>query len=126
MIKDEVVALSAYTPVRQAGDFLYVSGQVGVDPATKIASPYLAPQVTQALKNLQSALEAAHASLDDVVKTTIFLVNMDDFPRVNALYEQFFDTPRPARSTVGVTALPRVAGSTRLLIEIEAVAYKEQ
>ena len=126
MTSQQQVAYGPYTPVVRAGDLLFVSGQVGVDPNTKTASPYLELQTRQALQNLQAVLATAGAELSDVVKTTIYLVNMDDFQRVNVLYEQFFAAPRPARSTVGVSALPRVAGNTRLLFEIEAVAYREQ
>lgn len=114
-----------YTPVQKAGNLLFVSGQVGVNPVTKQASPDILEQTKQALDNLESVLQSADAGLNDVVKTTIFVTNMDDFKTVNAVYEQAFAAPRPARSTVGVHELPRVAGATALLIEIEAVAYKE-
>ena len=111
-----------YTPVRQAGDFYFVSGQVGVDPATKTASEDVAEQTHQALKNLKSMIEGAGLTLDHIVKTTIYLVDMGDFPVVNEVYMDYFNEPRPARSTVGVRELPRVAGETPIKIEIEAVA----
>lgn len=114
-----------YTPVRRAGNLLFVSGQVGVDPATRTAPTDVADQTKQVLSNLRDVLATIHASLDDVVKTTIYLQNIDDFAAVNQVYEQLFNTPRPARSTVEVAALPEVAGGTTLLVEIEAVAWKE-
>jgi 2-iminobutanoate/2-iminopropanoate deaminase len=114
-----------YTPVRQAGTMLFVSGQVGVNPKTKTAPEDIAGQTEQALRNLEKALIEAGANLDDVVKTMVFLTDLDDFTTMNNVYEKYFNPPRPARSAVGVRELPRVAGDTKLVIEIEAVAYKE-
>lgn len=111
-----------YTPVRQAGDLYFVSGQVGVDPATKTAPEGVAEQARQALENLKSAVEGAGLTLEHVVKTTIFVVEMADFATVNEVYVSYFTEPRPARSTVSVKELPRVAGDTPIKIEIEAVA----
>ena len=113
-----------YTPVREAGNLLFVSGQIGVDPNTGQATPDIESQTRQALANLAVALKDAGASLDDVVKTTVFLADMDDFTAMNAVYEQAFAAPRPARSTIGVGELPRVGGTSKLLVEIEAVAQK--
>lgn len=113
-----------YTPVRRAGDLLFVSGQVGIDPTTKKAISDILQQTEQALNNLKNALENEGASLDDIVKTTVFLTHMDNFEAMNGAYEKVFATPRPARSTVGVRELPRV-GDVPLLVEIEAVACKE-
>jgi 2-iminobutanoate/2-iminopropanoate deaminase len=111
-----------YTPVRQAGDFYFVSGQVGVDPDTKTAPQDIAEQTHQALQNLKAMIEGAGLTLDHIVKTTIYLVDMADFPVVNEVYVGYFKEPRPARSTVAVKELPRVAGDTPIKIEIEAVA----
>lgn len=111
-----------YSPVRQAGNLYFVSGQVGVDPATKQAADDVRQQASQALENLRNTLADANLTPDDVVKTTIFLVNMDDFAAVNEVYQEFFAAPRPARSTVGVAELPRVAGDTPIKVEIEAIA----
>src|SRR5690242_16442206 len=111
-----------YAPVRQTGDLYFVSGQVGVDPDTKTASEDIAEQTHQALKNLKSMIEGAGLTLDHIVKTTVFLVDMGDFPVVNEVYMGYFNEPRPARSTVCVKELPRVAGDTPIKIEIEAVA----
>jgi 2-iminobutanoate/2-iminopropanoate deaminase len=113
-----------YTPVREAGNLLFASGQIGIDPTTKQAAPDIENQTRQALANLAAALKDAGASLDDVVKTTVFLADMDDFAAMNAVYEQVFAVPRPARSTISVGELPRVGSTSKLLIEIEAVAQK--
>jgi 2-iminobutanoate/2-iminopropanoate deaminase len=114
-----------YTPVRSGGNLLFVSGQIGIDPATKKALEGIAEQTKQTLQNMQQALQDMGAEMEDVVKTTIFLTDMGDFSAMNAVYEQAFPTPRPARSTVGVRELPRVGGDTTLLVEIEAIAYRE-
>ena len=120
-----MTAYGPYTPVRSAGNLLFVSGQIGIDAATKTASEDVTEQTKQVLRNMEQALNDSGASLQDVVKTTVFLTNMDDFVAMNAVYEQVFGTPRPARSTVCVRELPRVGGDTTLSVEIEAVAYKE-
>lgn len=113
-----------YTPVREAGNLLFVSGQIGVDPTTKQAVSDIESQTRQALANLAAILKVAGASLGDVVKTTVFLADMNDFAAMNTVYEQAFAAPRPARSTIGVRELPRIEGASKLLIEIEAVAQK--
>lgn len=113
-----------YTPVRTAGALLFISGQIGIDPETKTAVEDVAAQTRQVLRNMESTLATSEATLQDVVKTTVYLTNMDDFAAMNDVYEQVFDVPRPARSTIGVRELPRVGGDTPLLVEIEAVAYK--
>lgn len=114
-----------YTPVRQAGNMYFVSGQVGVNPNTKTAPADVTGQTEQVLANLKNVLATVDLTLNDVVKTTIYVTDMGTFADINAVYEQYFDAPRPARSTVGVRELPHVAGDTTLLVEIEAVAYKE-
>lgn len=114
-----------YTPVRQAGDFFFVSGQTGVNPDTKIASTGISEQTDQALQNMALALATAGLKLDDVVKATVFLTDMGNFAAMNEIYERHFAAPRPARSAIAVRELPRVGGDTPLLIEIEAVAYRE-
>ena len=113
-----------YSPIRQAGDLYFVSGQIGVDPVTKQSVQGVREQVTQALENLKSVLASAGLTTNEVVKTTIFLANMDDFAVVNEVYESYFTEPRPARSTVAVQELPRVAGITPIKVEIEAVVHK--
>jgi len=114
-----------YTPVRQAGNTMFVSGQVGIHPETKVAPDDIACQTERALLNLEAVLRKAGAELRDIVKTTVYLTDMDNFEAMNKVYEQRFEAPRPARSTVGVHELPRLAGDTPILVEIEAVAYKE-
>lgn len=114
-----------YTPVRSAGNLLFVSGQIGVNPETKTAAPDITIQTEQVLHNLQEVLSANKASLGEVVKTTVFLTDMDDFAAMNDIYERYFPVPRPARSTVCVKELPRVVDGVNLRVEIEAVAYKE-
>ncbi|HEU4914448.1 MAG TPA: Rid family detoxifying hydrolase [Candidatus Saccharimonadales bacterium] len=111
-----------YSPVRQAGDFIFVSGQVGIDPITKTASADTAKQVEQALVNLKNVLVSVGSSLNDIVKTTVFITDGDDFDTVNQVYVGFFGDPKPARSTVCVKELPRVAGNTPVKVEIEAIA----
>ena len=113
-----------YTPVRKAGDYYFVSGQVGVD-SDKKAAPTVEAQCHQVLKNLGTVLKNAGLTMVDVVKTTIFLQDITDYAAVNDIYVTYFPEPRPARSCVAVAALPNVADNT-LLIEIEAVAYKEE
>lgn len=115
-----------YSSVRQAGNLLFVSGQIGINPATKQAAIGIEEQTTQALANLAATLKSSGSKLSDVVKTTVFLVDMNDFAAMNAVYEKAFPVPRPARSAVGVRELPRIAGTAKLLVEIEAVAHMEQ
>lgn len=114
-----------YTPIRQVGNLYFISGQVGIDPETKTASGIITEQTKQVLQNLQAVLATEGLGLKDVVKTTVFLTDMGNFKTVNEVYEQYFTVPRPARSAVAVAELPRVAGTTRILIEIEAVAVKD-
>ena len=105
-----------YTPVVRAGVWLVVSGQVGAVEG-KLADGFDA-QCVQALANLRSQLESVGASLDDVVKTTVFLRHMADYARMNDLYCEAFGDHRPARSAVGVAELPIGA-----LVEVEAWAH---
>src|SRR5882757_2478070 len=114
------MAFGPYSPVRQAGNFWFVSGQVGVNPTTKAAAPNVSEQAYQSLANIKNLLAQEHLTMDDIVKTTIFVTNIEDFVAVNNVYEQFFKQPRPARSMTQVAALPKVAGDTVLLVEIEA------
>jgi 2-iminobutanoate/2-iminopropanoate deaminase len=108
------------SPARWAGDLLYVSGQVGIDPATgRIVGDDVAAQTRQALTNFRALVEAAGLTMADVVKTTVFLVDLDRFAEMNAIYREFFAAPWPARSTVGVTLTPEA-----LRVEIEGVALR--
>lgn len=114
-----------YTPVRVVDNLLFVSGQIGIDTTTKQAPDSIEEQTKLAVHNMERVLEGAGASLQDVVKTTIFLTNMDDFTAMNEVYETFFKAPRPARSTVCVKELPRVGDTTALVVEIEAIAHRK-
>jgi 2-iminobutanoate/2-iminopropanoate deaminase len=102
-----------------AGDYVFVSGQIPLDPGGKIVGYTPKDQARKALENLSATLAAAGLTLADVVKTTIFLKDMDEFAAVNDVYGEFFAEPYPARSTVEVARLPK-----DLHIEIEAIAYR--
>jgi len=107
-----------YSPAIRAGDFLFCAGQIGRDPATsKLAGESVEEQTRQALTNLSNVLKAANASMQDVVKTTVFMADLSEFSRMNAEYAKFFPEDPPARSTVGVSLQPG------LKVEIELVAY---
>lgn len=111
-------AIGPYSHAVRTGDFLFCSGQLPLDPATmKIVDGGIADEAGQVLKNLASVLASQSLGMDAVVKTTIFLTDMADFPAVNPIYAEAFGGHKPARSTVQVAALPLGAR-----IEIEAVA----
>jgi 2-iminobutanoate/2-iminopropanoate deaminase len=111
-------AIGPYSVGIQAGEFVFTAGQIGLDPATgNIVAGGVEAETRQALENLKRILEAAHSGLEQVVKTTVFLQNMDDFAAMNAIYAQYFTEPYPARSAIQVAALPKNAQ-----VEIEAVA----
>lgn len=111
-------AVGPYSQGLKSADLLFLSGQIPLDPATKALVPGdIATQARQVMRNLGAVLEAAGASFQDVVKTTIYLVDLNDFARVNEVYGSFFESSPPARATVGVAALPLGAR-----IEIDAIA----
>jgi len=111
-------AIGPYSRAIRVGDFVFCSGQVGIDPATgKLVDGGIETETRRVLLNLSAVLEAAGSSLSRVVKTTVFIVNMDEFPKMNAVYAEFFPSAPPARSTVQVARLP--AGAC---VEIEAIA----
>jgi len=113
-------ALGPYSQAILTGDTLFLSGQVGIDPAEgKITAESVDGQARQAMRNLEAVLQAADMSFTNVVKTTIFLASMDDFQTVNGIYGEYFDSDPPARATIQVAALPLGA-----LVEIEAVARR--
>jgi 2-iminobutanoate/2-iminopropanoate deaminase len=120
-----MTAFGPYSPITQAGNYYFVSGQTGVDPVAQIVSPDVVEQTHQALKNLDEQLATCGLRLGHVVKTTVFLTRMDDFASVNEAYAAHFDDNPPARSCVAVAELPRVGGDVEILVEIEAVAYKK-
>jgi 2-iminobutanoate/2-iminopropanoate deaminase len=111
-----------YSPIRIIGNIAFISGQIGVDPETEVAAEDITSQTNQVMKNMKAILQSEHLNLESVVKTTVFLTDMNNFQAMNAAYEQWFEGPRPARSAVAVKELPRVAGDTKLLVEIEAIA----
>jgi 2-iminobutanoate/2-iminopropanoate deaminase len=122
--KQAVIAPKAPKPIGpysvgiRAGCFVFASGMAGLDPATgELVAGGIGPQTRRTLDNLAAIFEAAGTSMANVVKTTVFLQDMADFPAMNAVYAEHFPGEPPARSTVQVAALPKAA-----LVEIEAVA----
>ena len=114
-------ALGPYSAGIRVGNMIYTAGQVGIDPVIgEIVAGGIEAETRQVLHNLQAVLKAAGSSLDWVVKTTVFLQDMGEFSRMNAVYAEFFKQKPPARSTVQVGALPKGAA-----VEIEAVAFTE-
>lgn len=111
-------AIGPYSQAIHVGNLIYTAGQVGLDPATMELVPGgIEEQTRQVLKNLASVLEAAGCAMSQVVKTTVFLKDMNDFAKMNAIYAEVFNENPPARSTVAVAGLPKGA-----LVEIECVA----
>lgn len=111
-------AIGPYSQAIIANGFIFTAGQVGADPKTgALVEGGIEAQTEQVLRNIEAVLKASGSSLDDVVKTTVFLADLNDFAKMNEIYAQRFKTPFPARSTVQVARLPRDAK-----IEIEAVA----
>ncbi len=107
-----------YSPVVGAGDLVFTAGQVAMDPAGAIVAGGVAEQTEQVLRNVAACMAAAGCSLDDVVKTTVFLDDLADFPAFNEIYARHFTRPFPARTTVQAGLAPGV------LVEIEAVARR--
>jgi 2-iminobutanoate/2-iminopropanoate deaminase len=122
-IKTELApeAIGPYSQAIEIDGFLFTAGQIGIDPNNGELKSSVEEQAEQALKNLTAILEAAGYTSDDVVKTTIFLARIEDFPKVNEIYSRFFRKPYPARSTVAVASLPKNA-----LVEIELIARREK
>lgn len=111
-------AIGPYSQAIKAGGFVFVSGQIAIDPQTEVfLDGGVAEQTEQVLKNLSAVLEAAGSSLNQVVKTTVFLADMKEFAAMNEVYGRFFTGEPPARATVAAAGLPRDAR-----VEIEAVA----
>lgn len=112
-------AIGPYSQAVRAGDFLFVSGQIPLDPGTgQLVGGDIAAQTRQVMANLDAVLKAGGASFDDVVRTTIYLADMADFAVVNEIYGAAFAAPAPARATVQVGRLPRDAR-----VEIDVVAH---
>jgi 2-iminobutanoate/2-iminopropanoate deaminase len=113
-------AIGPYSMAIESGDLVFVSGQIPLDPASgKLVAGDIRVQAKQSLENLKNVLDAAGLSFAHVVKTTIFLVNMDDFAGVNDVYKSYVTEPYPARSTIAVAALPMGAK-----VEIEMIASR--
>lgn len=111
-------AIGPYSQAVRLGSWLFLSGQIGLDPATgELVAGGVVPETVRVLENLRAVLDVAGASFDDVVRTTIYLADLGDFIRVNEVYAGAFRAPFPARATVGVAALPRGAR-----VEIDAIA----
>ena len=111
-------AIGPYSQAIRAGEFVFVSGQIAIDPATgQFVGGTVAEQTERVLKNLAAVLKAAGSGLDKIVKTTVFLADMKDFAEMNEIYATFFTAEPPARATVAAAGLPRDAK-----VEIEAVA----
>lgn len=114
-------AIGPYSQAVRAGNFLFASGQIPIDPATgEFVAGGIAEQTEQVLKNLTAVFEAAGMGLNQVVKTTVFLADMDDFTAMNEVYARFFEENPPARATVQAARLPRDAR-----VEIEAIGLSE-
>ncbi len=110
-------AIGPYAQAVRTGGLVFTSGQIPVDPCTGAVAPDVEGQAVQALENVKNLLAAAGCGMDDVVKTTVFLTDMNDFAALNAVYARYFREPFPARSCVAVTALPK-----GVRLEVEAVA----
>ncbi len=115
-------ALGPYSQASRAGGFIWCSGQIPIDPAANaVTATTVGGQTRQAITNLKNVLEAAGSGLDKVVKTTVFIADMNDFAVLNAVYAEMFGDTKPARSCVQAARLPK-----DVKLEIEAVAVDEQ
>ncbi len=112
-------AIGAYSQAVVAGNTLYISGQIPLDPETmEVVEGDMETQIRRVFDNLSAVAEAAGASLDDAVKLTVFLTDLTDFPTVNQVMAEYFDEPYPARAAIGVAALPK-----GVPVEVEAIVY---
>lgn len=119
-IPEGAVIVGPYSPAVEAGDLIYFSGQIPIDSATgKIIEGDIKAQTWQCLKNLTAVLKAAGVTCEDVVKTTVYLIDMADYAAVNEIYGEYFNAPYPARTAIAVCALP--LGSK---VEIEVIAKR--
>ena len=126
-MKTEILTQAAPAPIGpysqaiEAGGFVFCSGQIPLDPVTGavVGEGNVEAQITQVMKNISAMLEASNAKFSQIVKTTIFLKNMADFPKVNPIYGSYFQAPFPARSTVEVARLPK-----DVLVEVEIIVKK--
>ncbi|MCL4439472.1 MAG: RidA family protein [Firmicutes bacterium] len=110
-------AIGPYSQAVKAGNLMFISGQIPIDPATgSVVEGDIQAQTRQCIKNLQAICEAAGASLQDIIKTSVFIKDMNQFAKINETYAEFFNAEPPARACVEVSCLPK-----NVLIEIEAV-----
>ena len=117
--KNAPAAVGPYVHAVKAGNTLYTSGQLGLIPETGVLPEGVEAQAKQAMENLKSVVEAAGMTMADIVKTTVFLADINDFAAVNAIYASYFTGDAPARSCVQVAQLPKAG-----LVEVEAIAVK--
>ncbi|MFQ6082004.1 MAG: RidA family protein [Candidatus Aminicenantia bacterium] len=111
-------AIGPYSQAILANGFLFVSGQIAIDPASgQLNQGPIEQQTEQVLKNLKAILEAAGSSMDKVVKTTVYLKDINDYPKMNEIYGKYFQPPYPARAAIQVARLPK-----DVRVEIEAIA----
>ncbi|UFH58694.1 RidA family protein [Sulfurovum mangrovi] len=115
--KEAPQAIGPYSQAIEANGFIFTSGQIALTPEGTLVEGDVVTQAHQVMKNLYYVLEAAGAHFNDVVKTTIFLADMNDFEKVNEVYAHYFGLHKPARSTVAVKTLPK-----NVLVEIECIA----
>ena len=117
--KNAPAAIGPYSQAIKVGNFVFVSGQIPIIPATgEVSRGDIKLQTRQALENLKNILEAAGSSLDKVVKTTVFMKDLNDYSAINDVYKEFFTDKPPARAAVQAARLPRDVG-----VEIEAIAF---
>ena len=113
-------AIGPYSQAISAGDLLFISGQLPLDAATgEFAGSDITSQTRKSLENVKAIISEAGLNMSDIIKTTVFLADMNDFAEMNKVYSEFFEAPYPARAAVEVARLPKDA-----LVEIEAVAHK--
>ena len=112
-------AIGPYSQAIEANGFVFASGQIPVDPETGVIPEEIEAQAEQVMKNMKNLLEAAGTSIDQVVKTSVFIKNMDDFATINSIYAKYFEKDCPARSCVEIARLPK-----DVLLEMEAIAVK--
>lgn len=118
--KSAPAAIGPYSQAIEVNGMIYTSGMIPINPQTgELVTGSVEEQAKQALSNLKALVEAAGSSMDKVVKTVVFIKNMDDFGKINAIYEDFFTAPYPARSCVEVARLPK-----DVAIEVEAITIK--
>ena len=113
-------AIGTYSQAVRCGDTVYLAGQIGLDPATMELVAGIGPQIHRVFENLRAVAVAAGGSLDDVVKLTVYLTDLNNFARLNEIMGTYFTEPYPARAALGVASLPRGA-----LVEIDAIMHLE-